>query len=157
MTETLAAYLAGLIDGDGYFCITRRSGEAARKGEYSGVIRVVGVAEDAFARIASITTACLNKRSNPGPRRRAVYTLQWTQGRAFLLAAQIAPFLILKRDQCDVMLRFSATYAGRYHNGRPVPPEIRHERAALREAMHAANAVYGKSARIRHFPEEPKS
>jgi hypothetical protein len=136
------AYLAGLIDGDGYVTIYRRTSRNQWT-EWSAFIRIVNT-HPGIKDLAELGGGTRYTRSRPQRgRTKELWCIQWYGANAYALAEGVLPFIRLKRPQMELVLRFRDTFQGwRKHN--PVPPEILADRLAIRDAMGEANQQWGR-------------
>jgi len=107
------AYLAGLIDGDGSFHISKRKGRGYKHtSQCYGMVLSIHCIERSLidwvvSKFGGITT-CLNKK----PPRRSLYGVEITGNRLTQLIELILPFIKLKKPHAENMLKMRKTYNG---------------------------------------------
>ena len=112
--ETTWAYLAGMIDGEGYLYVLLHSDPSYRremkKGYarefrcfvYNGSRELVEKIKAAIGNIGSITT---HKATPKGTHRVDCYSLRFYQGDLRIILPKVIPYLILKKEPAEIMLR----------------------------------------------------
>lgn len=105
LTDAEAAYIAGFIDADGSFIIHGRY-----DGSDSLAFRVSagGTKASVFHWMAGVTgVGVVSKaRRSQNPRHRDYYQWHANGDAAVSLARQLAPYLVLKREQCELGIAF---------------------------------------------------
>ena len=120
MTDVEAAYIAGIMDGEGCFLIERFATERSPIGfQFRSSVQVTMCEFDTIKWIADLTERHIQrKRLKSG---RTGYTIVWRNRFAVQFIQQILPFLRGKREQAEILLDYEATIApGR---GRTYKPE----------------------------------
>lgn len=117
-TDVEAAYLAGLIDGDGTITVDTSRGRNERY-EWVQVTPVVRIANtslkllNAVRKLINIRTVWNEQRRTPSlkfPQRKPVYTLSIRNvPRAYALLKRINPHLILKKERGNLLLKYCAS------------------------------------------------
>jgi len=138
MQDTDAAYVAGLLDGEGSIVLSVRSGrEWAKRSDYTLLVRIHNTCKEVLdwtVTVAGGRVYC-SSRAN---RHRPMY--QWTihsvQAAEFLRL--MLPYLRIKRDQALLALDFQATkevvgQPRKYLSGRPY--ELNARRLAMYQEM----------------------
>lgn len=141
--ETDAAYLAGLVDGDGCITIRRRDRERSKSDRQRGVsfglrVSIGGESEHLSALRATwgdIGSVWIRKRD--GQRHLAEWNLVSKQARRLL--ESIEPYLILKKQQAQLALSMPRPIT-RWG----VTPELRHRQEEFRVAVSTLNKRFGR-------------
>lgn len=140
VTETEIAYLAGIIDGEGTLTLEKKHGT----GPYADRLYLrplVHVTNTDMVLLDWIQVR-FGGYLHPQPIGRAAerskpcYRLTWGGTKALPLLDAVAPYLVSKRAQADVLFRHAATGDWR---GKPIPTEVHAERAALLTEIRALN------------------
>jgi hypothetical protein len=140
--ETLA-YIAGVIDSDGYFTIKRNSWRARNHVDgvtaptYQEKVGIKQVANDATDLIHSLFGGYYRIEPPSAKNGKPLYSLQLTNKQAIQLVTEIIPYLRIKKRQAEILLKFRAEKdKGKLgHNGNR--PCLSPEQIALREQMRA--------------------
>ena len=101
-SPTTLAYLAGMIDGDGYISITR---SISKGREYFGAqVGIAGTRSEPHNLAASIWGGKVSRYEPANPRHRAQY--QWSRVGASAVAVieAIRPYLLVKGEHADLAL-----------------------------------------------------
>lgn len=114
LTEAQAAYLAGLIDGEGYVGVTRaetsRSARTSRRGvSYRAMVSVAMTDRRPldYGHQATGVGTIRARKMGPRDRRQAYNWNIWSQQATDLLA-QLRPHLIVKAELADIVAEFQA-------------------------------------------------
>jgi len=111
LTETEKAYLAGIIDGEGSICITRKKQCSSHKyTTYQPYIEITNLNKDLIDYISSKIPYAFKftrPRTRINSRWRDAYTVQVTGLTHIIeLLEQIKPYLIVKRQHAEVMIEY---------------------------------------------------
>jgi hypothetical protein len=116
MDPTVAAYIAGVMDGEGCFRIWKGSAKASPLGIAYRATCEVTMCEKEVIEFISCMTGRKIKRSFTLPSGRVAYHLQWQCANAAAFIRQILPYLHGKRAEAMLCLQFQETVApGRGH------------------------------------------
>lgn len=132
MKSTEAAYVAGLLDGEGCFRIDRfRTARSPIGFQYRPVIEISMCDKGPMEFIAVACERNIQTRKTRTKGNRIVYSIAWRNTAAANLIRSILPYLRGKREQAEVLLHFNDHIApGRGKTYRP-------EDFAICEAAHA--------------------
>jgi hypothetical protein len=113
------AYLAGVVDGEGCFYlgkIPKKAGDGYVNEHYRGLlkidntdVRLLDWIDDVF----SGTSSARCRSTSSKKFEREIFTWTATGDRLLDLCEQILPYLVIKKEQCEIMIRFRKTYVGR--------------------------------------------
>ena len=110
MKKVEAAYIAGLIDGEGCFYIERFKSARSPIGFQYRVIATITMCDK-----RTIEYVCKLTEKNYRSRRlasgRTAYTIDWRNGIAGDLLKAILPFLQNKKEQAEICLQFNKSIA----------------------------------------------
>jgi len=120
MKPTDAAYIAGLLDGEGCFYIERFATDASPIGfQYRSIVTVTMCDKETIDHVCAITGKNFRERRLKSGR--MAYTIDWRNNKAADLIRSILPHLIGKKKQAKWCLYFEEKIApGR---GRTYTPE----------------------------------
>ena len=112
MLDVEAAWLAGIMDGEGCIYIDRLMPTPANKKKqpvYKLNLSVAMTDERTIRRIAEITgVGCVYKLPTYNPNHSAIYRWQAANQNAAAILPQIAPYLVTKKEQGELGLEFIA-------------------------------------------------
>ena len=114
MTETDYAWLAGIVDGEGSFVISRTRVQENRVGfSYRGAMNISNTSEEMMKHILKITgvgnlTRLPESRFDWKDR----FNYNASAGAVRVLLPKIMPYLVLKRPQAEVMTEFLGLIGG---------------------------------------------
>jgi len=111
MKETDIAYIAGLIDGEGYIGIKKDKGYQRQERKTPGFharIQIRMVDEPAIKFIAESLGGSYYKEKPHSGNGRPLYCYQASDKKAGEICRIILPYLRVKRDSADTLLRFRA-------------------------------------------------
>jgi len=120
MTVAQTAYLAGMIDGEGSICITRRNDPESRTGYfYRAVLHVASTHADVLATLQH-WTGLGRARVFDEPRQNRKARWQWMtwSNQAAQVVRTVLPYLVIKERQAEVFLQFVKHKAGCRSPGR---------------------------------------
>ncbi len=130
----LAAYLAGIIDGEGTITIQKR--RAGRP----GCIPHVSIANTCHPLLVKcmeiggvVGHICRKKRSKP--QHKESYVLHWRCNAALAIVSMVIPYLLVKKPQADLLLTWKQVVIP---NGKYTPKQLS-RRDALVAAIHRLN------------------
>ncbi|MFA5037696.1 MAG: LAGLIDADG family homing endonuclease [Candidatus Izemoplasmatales bacterium] len=130
-TELEKAYLAGLIDGEGSICIL-----TDHKRTFYLHLNITNTGLSMLLKIKDIWGGLLYKKSRKNLLWKQAYELRWMGSKAKDILKEISPYLINKKPQAEISLRFETTRRG---SGFLVTQEQRNIQLCLREQLMALN------------------
>lgn len=106
MEKTVAAYLAGLFDGEGCFRLERFATERSPIGfQYRTIVEITMCDRDTITWVASVTgRERIEKKTLPSGR--IAYKLVWRNSLAAALLRDLLPFLRGKKEQAELCIHF---------------------------------------------------
>jgi hypothetical protein len=113
MSKSTASYLAGYLDGEGYFGIIPRF----HKSSYAAKIKVASTNKETIDWLKNSFGGSVNKRTFPNKNNKDAYcwTLEGKNILPFLL--RIYPYLKIKREQCKLLIDFKKIDYQKYNCG----------------------------------------
>lgn len=111
LAETDAAYIAGIIDGEGCINLSHYRAE----GVYSPKMAVAITSEPLVDYLVEVAQAHKSKYTRSTAGGRTAYHAIWRANKMRWLLPQIEPYMIIKREQANVILY----YLEMFHNARP--------------------------------------
>lgn len=110
MELSIAAYVAGIMDGEGCFLIEKFATTRSPIGfQYRSSVQVTMCEENVIRQIAEWTNRHVQtKKIRSG---RTAYTLVWRNRFAVAFIDDILPFLIGKKEQAEILLHYEASIA----------------------------------------------
>lgn len=116
LTETEKAYIAGLIDGEGCFNVSKQSHPRARKG-FKITCRLLVVNTDASMMLWLLKTigagSIYTNEKIFNPKWKPVHRYYINGQQAVELTRLIVPYLQIKKKQAELLLSFPANYKNR--------------------------------------------
>lgn len=106
-----AAYIAGLMDGEGCFYVERFATKRSPIGFQYRIIATVTMCDKATIEFVCKVTGKHFRVRKPLPSGRTAYTIDWRNSIAYDFIKAIRPFLHGKKEQADVCLLFNKTLA----------------------------------------------
>lgn len=146
LTDKQLAYLAGLMDGEGCISITKHQGIHSRTPSY--IMRVIiAQANESYLRYWHELTGIGS--INQKPLNPTCYDWRITSQEALAFLKELYPFLILKKDEADIAIKFQESFSVDKRGGRNyiVPKEVIEKREQLRIALHAKKGASGRRGR----------
>lgn len=138
VSETTLAYLAGLIDGEGYVGVKRTSRKDAVSPIYHERIQVRMVHEGAIALLASTLGGNYYREKASATNGRPLFCYQASDAKAAAILKLLLPYLIVKRESAENVLRLRASkndprsrLRGGMTQRRLMAPEVLAEREAI--------------------------
>lgn len=118
-TETQAAYMAGLMDGEGTFFIGNHSGNRKNGDKhFQTVIKIASTDKPLTDWLMETFGGTLNFRTaekNCKNSRRDVWTWQATSNRLLHICQIILPYLIIKKRQSEIMIEIRNTFSDQHN------------------------------------------
>lgn len=133
LTETQKAYIAGVIDGEGCICLYKSN---------SRHILCVSFTSTDKRLIAYLSKLLDWNFAYTKPKNRiwkTSYRLQAMDSRSERALKDILPYLIIKREQAELALRFRETYKIKYPKRKGIPKNIWDLRESQEKQMHILN------------------
>lgn len=109
MTETTIAYLAGLVDGEGYVGIKRSRRRDAVNLSYHERIQVRMIHEEAIALLARTLGGSYYREKPHANDGRPLFCWQASDRLACTILRTLLPYLLVKRDQAENVLELRAS------------------------------------------------
>lgn len=108
MKDTIVAYIAGVMDSDGYFTVRRntyniRIMKDSKNPNYYERVGIKQVKKEAIELIHNFFGGYLHIEKPQAPNRKPLYALQITNRKAHYFVKTIYPFLRIKRKQAEVL------------------------------------------------------
>lgn len=113
------AYFAGIVDGEGCFFISevpKKCGDGYVTKHYRGLLKVDNTDEaliDWMCNIFSGTCSARTRHTSSRKFERTVYSWIATGDRLLDLCEQILPYLIIKKEHCQNMIKFRQSYTSK--------------------------------------------
>jgi hypothetical protein len=110
------AYLAGIVDGEGCFyigLIPKKEGDGYVSSHYRGLLKIDNTDKrllDWIDQVYSGTASAQTRTTSSRRFEREVFTWVATGDRLLDLCEQILPYLVIKKEQCELMIKFRNTY-----------------------------------------------
>lgn len=106
MSPTEAAYLAGLVDGEGHVAIYGGYGKTDRHA-YRVRLEVTNTAVPLLEWCVTATgVGKLIRQGEPGPKQKQVYSWPIGAENAYAVLQQVRPYLVIKADRADLVMAF---------------------------------------------------
>lgn len=108
LTDVQAAWLAGIIDGEGCLGIWREQRQGNKSGfRYRAVIQVTNTNLLLLHTIGKVIPGTINSRgARPNPRHKPCYQFYVTARCVGPVLKAVAPFLVIKKTQAEALMRF---------------------------------------------------
>lgn len=111
MRPAIAAYIAGLIDGEGCLYVERFKTTHSPIGFQYRIIATITMCDRATIEFVAKATKKSVRVRKPLPSGRIPYTIDWRNTIAYDFIKAIYPYLVGKRAQAKLCLRFNETLA----------------------------------------------
>jgi hypothetical protein len=111
--------MAGIVDGEGCFWlgeIPKKSGDGYVTKHYRGVLKIDNTDVKLIEWIDQVfsgTSSARCRSTSSKQFEREVFTWTATGDRLLDLAEQILPYLVIKKEHCENMIRFRKTYTNK--------------------------------------------
>ena len=160
MMKTLLAYLAGVIDSDGYITIQRSAYH--RKGrpaitpmfiERIGLKQTSPIVPHLLKDTFNVGYLGIQKPSSNAPNGKPLHCWQATYRQVEDCLKQLLPYLRLKRQQADLVLKSRAYKRATSRYGRTPSPEIMAERDRMHAEIRRLNDVRSYQPLLGILPE----
>ena len=139
------AYMGGIVDGEGCFFICKlpkRTGDGYRSEHFRGLLKI----DNTDVRLLDWIDATFSGTSSARCRstssrkfEREIFTWTATGDRLLDICEQILPYLVIKKEQCQVMIKFRKSYKGKLGSNK-LPQEDIDTRQACLEAIRKLNS-----------------
>jgi hypothetical protein len=138
------AYLAGLVDGEGCFYIGHvKQGKYGNGLQWHSVLKIVSCDEEFIVWLENTFGGSKDSRYRWTSKKkftRPIYNWQATGPMMDYLLPLIKPYLIIKKKQCDVMIRYRLT--SKNIGSKRLPPEINEQRLLLLSELRNLNSRF---------------
>jgi intein/homing endonuclease len=138
VAETTLAYLAGLIDGEGYIGVKKTNAKNSVSPLYHERIQMRMVHEGAIALLASTLGGNYYRERPHANNGRPLYCYQASDAKAAEILERLLPYLVVKREAAENVLRLRASKndprarrRGGMTQRRLMAPEVLAEREAI--------------------------
>ncbi len=131
-TPTQLAYLAGVIDSDGFISIHR--GHRTTRIYHQLVAGIAGTRREPHDLAASLFGGGITEHQPKNARHRKQFVWNVYGPKAAEFIAAIAPYLLVKRGQAGIAAEFHKL-AKDHPRGKPIEDDSRHEREGMWERM----------------------
>ncbi len=123
MDQKTAAYIAGIIDGEGSIGVMKFKPKLASGEKSVGYLEYLKVANTDYRLVAWLKdktgVGCIYAESRKKANHRQVYTWHVSSLRFYELLKQVYPYLVIKREQANLIFLFRETRQQRYRQGVP--------------------------------------
>ena len=143
--ETNLAYLAGIVDGEGCFWIgkvPKKVGDGYVSEHYRGLLKIDNTDKKLIEWIDIVFSGTSSARCRSTSSRkfeRDIYTWNATGDRLLDICELILPYLVIKKEHCEVMIKFRKSYQG-ITSGKAIPEEILQIRQECLESSRKLNS-----------------
>ena len=138
------AYLAGLIDGEGCIYIGHtKQGKYGNGYQWHSMLKITSCDEELIIWLENTFGGSKDSRYRWTSKKkftRPVYNWQATGPMLDYLLPVVKPYLIIKRKQCDVMIRYRLT--SKNIGSKRLPPEINEQRLELLSELRNLNSRF---------------
>jgi hypothetical protein len=138
------AYLAGLIDGEGCLYIGNvKQGKYGNGLQWHSMLKITSCDEELIIWLENTFGGSKDSRYRWTSKKtftRPVYNWQATGAMLDYLLPLVKPYLIIKKKQCDVMMRYRIT--SKNIGSKRLPPEITEQRLELLSEMRSLNSRF---------------
>ena len=134
-SEADKAYLAGFLDGEGSIIIDDHGGKSRLSVRVVLGNTHVGVLQE----LQSIWGGFFYTKQAQKEGWKQGSVLEWATKEAVELLREIQPYLRIKKEQCQVALKFQETINSMAHRTKPIPLEVQSYRLELRDIMRELN------------------
>jgi hypothetical protein len=143
MLDTDIAYLAGIIDGEGTITLAIKNGSGKQVGAkwsrplvhvVNTDLALLGWIEERFG--GYLYDQPIGKASD---RSKPCYRLSWGGPEAIEIVTTVLPYLVVKRAQADVLLRFADTYSATRYGRGGLPEAVKDQRLGLVTEIRSLN------------------
>jgi len=117
--EADLAYMAGIVDGEGCFFIgkiPKKKGDGYVSEHYRGLLKIDNTDKRLIEWIDTVfsgTSSAQCRTTSSRKFEREIFTWNATGDRLLDMCEQLIPYLVIKKEQCDIMIKFRKSYIGR--------------------------------------------
>ena len=110
------AYMAGIVDGEGCFyigLIPKKSGDGYVTAHYRGLLKIDNTCHDLIDWLDAVfsgTASAVTRTTSSRKFEREVFSWVATGDRLLDVCEQILPYLVIKKRQCEIMIKFRKSY-----------------------------------------------
>ena len=144
VSEIQLSYLAGIIDGEGCFYIgCVKQGKYGNGLQWHSMLKVTNCEEQLIIWLENTFGGSKDSRYRWTSKQkftRPVYNWQATGEMLDFLLPRVKPYLIIKKQHCDVMLEYRET--SKNIGSKRLPPEIGEKRLILMKKMRNLNSRF---------------
>lgn len=126
LTDVQAAWLAGILDGEGSIGIWRQRSNDRNGWKYRSAVTVANTHDGFIAQVAGLLDSSVHIKSNgkPALNHKKCWAV-WVKARAIPnLLKQVAPYLVIKQKQAAFVLEFCEKVAASPVHNRAMQPEF---------------------------------
>ncbi len=138
------AYLAGLIDGEGCIYIGHtKQGKYGNGYQWHSMLKITSCDEEVIVWLENTFGGSKDSRYRWTSKQkftRPVYNWQATGQMLDYLLPIVKPYLIIKKKQCDVMIRYRLT--SKNIGSKRLPPEVNEQRLVLLSELRNLNSRF---------------
>jgi hypothetical protein len=124
------AYMAGVVDGEGCFFLCKlpkKEGDGYKTEHYRGLLKIDNTdirLLDWIDKVFSGTSSARCRSTSSRKFEREIFTWTATGDRLLDLCEQILPYLVIKKEQCEIMIKFRKTYTTQLGSNKLSPESI---------------------------------
>jgi hypothetical protein len=128
--DTDLAYLAGIIDGEGCFFISKvpkKEGDGYVSEHYRGLLKIDNTEKillEWLDEVFSGTRSAATRTTSSRRFEREVFSWVATGDRLLDLCEQILPYLTIKKKHCENMIKFRKTYTAQLGSNKIAPESL---------------------------------
>ena len=128
--ETDLAYMAGIVDGEGCFWIgkiPKKDGDGYVTEHYRGILKIDNTDKRLLDWIDIVFSGTASARCRSTSSRkfeREVFTWTATGDRLLDMCELLLPYLVIKKEQCEIMIKFRKTYTANLGSNKLSPEAI---------------------------------
>ncbi len=148
ITDTEAAYLAGVLDSDGHIGVVRRTRKSTRQ-DYVYLRAIVQIGQSKKPIITWVSEVCGGSVTLHN--QRGIWNLRFYAGTLRWLLPRVYPYLVLKRRQAELVMEFMELCAV-WRNGKKLTDEEKARREAIRAELEILNKKPRTEAKILELP-----
>lgn len=138
--ETLKAYIAGLVDGEGCLNMYKLRSRSCKKGwTFAGRMSISNCDLESLIEVQQETGLGNIQKKTKQVGRRDGYNLVYSPRELRVLLPMLLPYLRIKKRQAILLLKFLNTQKWGNHRGFVVTDEIWNERQAMRDEFTILN------------------
>jgi len=114
--STDLAYMAGIVDGEGCFYIgkvPKKAGDGYVSEHYRGLLKIDNTNQRLINWIDNVFSGTASARCRTTSSKkfeRDIFTWNSTGDRLLDICEQLLPYLVIKKEQCEIMIKFRKTY-----------------------------------------------